>query len=59
MKVDYEIDTAEYRAQEMRKSLSYHNCASSVAVKLHLIKKSVENLSGVERLYNKFFTDDE
>ena len=59
MKVNYEIDTVEYRAEELRKSMSYHVDASCVATKLILIKKSVENLSDVQRLYNKFSVNDE
>ena len=59
MRVNYEIDTVEYRAEEIKKSLSYHCGASAVAVKLSLIKKSVQNLSDVERLYNKFSVRDE
>jgi len=59
MKVFYEIDTAKYRAGEMRKSLSYHEEASSVAVKLTIIKKSVQDLSHAARVYNKFTADNE
>ena len=59
MKVDYQIDTVEYRAEEMKKSLSGHSGASAVAVKLALIKKSVRKLSDVARLYNKFSVSDE
>jgi hypothetical protein len=59
MKVFYEIDTTEYRAEELRKSLRGRKDASSVAVKLMLVTKGVQDLSDIERLYNKFSGNDE
>jgi hypothetical protein len=59
MKVEYTIDTVEYRAEELRKSVSYHNGAASVAAKLVFIKRSVKDLSSINRLFNKISANDE
>tara|TARA_Y100001973_G_C4974228_1_gene221117 strand:- start:313 stop:492 length:180 start_codon:yes stop_codon:yes gene_type:complete len=59
MKVDFEIDTAQVRADELRKSISVYNDPASIAVKLLLIKSEVENLTEIQRLFNQFSTIDE
>tara|TARA_R100000664_G_C2710815_1_gene107710 strand:- start:388 stop:567 length:180 start_codon:yes stop_codon:yes gene_type:complete len=59
MKVDYVIDTVECRAEELRKSVSYHNEAASIATKILLIKKSVQSLSDINKLFNKISASDE
>ena len=59
MKVDFEIDTVKVLTEEIRKSLSKYNDPASIAVKLALIEKSVNNTSKTQRLFNKFSTTDE
>jgi 4-hydroxy-L-threonine phosphate dehydrogenase PdxA len=59
MKVDFEIDTVQLRAEEIRKSLSMYNDPSAIAVKLMLIQDSVNNTSDIQRVFNKISIENE
>ena len=53
MKVDYQIDTTKILSEEIRKSLSVNVTPASVAVKLALIMRDVQNLTPSKRSFNK------
>jgi len=59
MKVDFEIDTLQIRAEEIRKSLSVYNEPANIAVSLSLIKSDVESLTYEQRLFNKLITSED